>query len=47
MVGLLILKHVRNLSDESEVEQWSENMYFKYFTGESSVALGVPARHRS
>ena len=25
MVGLLILKHVRNLSDESIVEQWREN----------------------
>ena len=28
MVGLLILKHVRNLSDESVVEQWSENIYY-------------------
>ncbi len=27
MCGLLILKHVRNLSDESVVEQWSENAY--------------------
>ena len=25
MVGLLILKHVRNLSDESIVEQWWKN----------------------
>ena len=25
MCGLLILKHLRNLSDESLVEQWSEN----------------------
>ena len=24
MVGLLILKHIRDLSDESVVEQWSE-----------------------
>ena len=24
MVGLLILKHVRNVSDESVVEQWQE-----------------------
>lgn len=27
MCGLLILKHLRNLSDESVVEQWSENAY--------------------
>ena len=33
MCGLLILKHVRNLSDESVVEQWSENAYFQYFCG--------------
>ncbi len=25
MAGLLILKHVRNISDESIVEQWAEN----------------------
>jgi transposase, IS5 family len=34
MVGLLILKHLRNLSDESVVAHWSENNYFQYFTGE-------------
>ncbi len=42
MVGLLILKHVRNLSDESVVEQWSENSYFQYFTGENSFVPTVP-----
>ncbi len=31
MVGWLILKHVRNLSDESMVEQWSGNTYYQYF----------------
>jgi IS5 family transposase len=31
VVGLLILKHLRNLSDESVVEQWSENNYYQYF----------------
>ncbi len=25
MVSLLMLKHIRNISDESVVEQWSEN----------------------
>jgi len=42
MVGLLMLKHIRNLSDEMVVEQWSENIYFQYFTGESSFASGFP-----
>ena len=34
MVGLLILKHLRNISDESVVLQWSENAYYQYFCGE-------------
>ncbi|MBC7534598.1 MAG: transposase [Ferruginibacter sp.] len=34
MVSLLILKHVRNLSDENLVEHWSENLYYQYFGGE-------------
>ena len=33
MCGLLILKHLRNLSDESVVEQWSENAYYQHFCG--------------
>ena len=33
MCGLLILKHLRNLSDECVVEQWSENAYYQYFCG--------------
>ena len=33
MCGLLILKHVRNLSDESVVEQLSGNAYYQYFCG--------------
>ena len=33
MCGLLIMKHVRNLSDESVVAQWSENAYYKHFFG--------------
>ena len=31
MVGLLIIKHLRNISDESVVEQWQENVYYQYF----------------
>ena len=34
MVSLLILKQLRNLSDEIVVEQWSENAYYQYFSGE-------------
>lgn len=42
MVALLMLKHIRNLSDESVVEQWMENVYYQYFSGEASYACGVP-----
>lgn len=42
MVGLLILKHLRNVSDESVVEQWSENVYYQYFCGESVFVPGAP-----
>ena len=42
MVSLLILKHIRNLSDESVIEQWMENIYYQYFSGEKSYACGVP-----
>ena len=33
MVGLLILKQIRNLSDEAVVERWVENGYYQYFCG--------------
>ena len=33
MCGLLILKHLRNVSDEIVVFQWSENAYYQYFCG--------------
>jgi IS5 family transposase len=34
MVGLLILKHIQNISDESIVGQWAENLYYQYFCGQ-------------
>lgn len=37
MAGLLILKQLRNLSDESVVERWVENGYYQYFCGEKFV----------
>lgn len=42
MCGLLILKHLRNLSDESIVEQWSENAYYQYFCGMQEFVPGAP-----
>lgn len=42
MVALLMLKHIRNLSDESVVEQWAENAYYQYFSGERVFAAKAP-----
>ncbi len=42
MTGLLILKHIRNLSDESVVEQWQENSYYQYFCGEERFVNSQP-----
>lgn len=42
MCGLLILKHLRNISDESVVEQWSENAYFQYFCGMREFVPSFP-----
>lgn len=42
MVSLLMLKHIRNLSDESVVEQWAENSYYQYFGGVSSFVAAPP-----
>lgn len=42
MCGLLVLKHLRNISDESVVEQWSENAYFQYFCGKHEFVPSFP-----
>ena len=42
MVSLLILKYLRNLSDENLVEQWSENNYYQYFSGEQYFQPNIP-----
>ena len=42
MCGMLILKHLRNLSDESLVEQWSENAYYQYFCGMQEFTPSAP-----
>jgi len=42
MVALLLLKHIRNISDESVVEQWSENAYYQYFSGAGFFRPATP-----
>jgi IS5 family transposase len=42
MVSLLILKYVRNISDEVVVEQWSENLYYQYFSGAQHFQPSIP-----
>ena len=42
MVSLLILKYVRNFSDENLIEQWAENLYFQYFSGEQHFQPTIP-----
>lgn len=42
MVSLLILKQLRNLSDESVVEQWAENSYYQFFSGEACFCCKEP-----
>ena len=34
IVGMLLLKHMFNESDESVLDRWVENPYWQYFTGE-------------
>ncbi len=42
MVSLLMLKYLRNLSDESIVEQWAENCYYQYFGGMQVFTPAIP-----
>src|SRR3954466_6066991 len=42
MVSLLILKHIRNQSDENLGEQWSENLNKQYFSGEQYFQPNIP-----
>ena len=42
MVSLLILKQLRNLSDEGLVVAWGENLYFQYFGGEPYFVPKAP-----
>ena len=42
MVSLLILKYLGNLCEENLVGQWSENIYFQYFSGEQIFQPKIP-----
>jgi len=42
MAGLLILKQMFNKSDETIVEEWRQNPYYQYFTGEIHFHWEMP-----
>lgn len=42
MIGLLLLKHIYNLSDEAIVDRWIENPYWQYFSGEKVFQTAKP-----
>ncbi len=42
MTGLLLLKHIYNLSDEAIVDRWIENPYWQYFSGEKVFQTQKP-----
>jgi IS5 family transposase len=42
MVSLLLLKQMYGLNDECVVEQWVQNPYFQYFSGEETFQWHFP-----
>jgi len=44
MVGLILLRHLRNISDESVVEEWQENAYYQYFCGWHEFSINPPCK---
>lgn len=42
MVGLLILKQIYNLGDETVMAEWVSNPYFQYFCGEATFQWRFP-----
>jgi len=42
MVGLLLLKQMHNLGDETVVEQWVQNPYFQFFCGVEDFSWAAP-----
>lgn len=46
MVGLSILKHMENLSDEVLVQRWVQDPYYQAFTGEAEFQWLSPVIRR-
>ena len=42
MVGLILLKQLKNLSDEDVVVQWKQNPYYQYFCGFDELQIVEP-----
>jgi len=42
MVGILLLKQLKNISDEEVVVQWKQNPYFQYFCGLDELQIIEP-----
>lgn len=42
MRSVLVLKHIRNIFDESVVGQWSENAYYQHFCGMPECTPSYP-----
>lgn len=42
MIGLTVLKHLHDLSDEAVVETWQQNPYWQLFCGESHFRWTLP-----
>ncbi len=42
MVGLLLLKQLKDLSDEEIVVQWKQNPYYQYFCGFDEFQVALP-----
>lgn len=42
MVGLCLLKHLENLSDERVVQLWVQNPYYPVFCGETEFQWQLP-----
>ena len=42
MTGLVILKHLRNVSDETVADQFKENAYYQYYCDEAVFTTAAP-----
>jgi IS5 family transposase len=42
MIGILLLQHLHNLSDEQVVRTWVENPYWQFFCGYRLSAMEFP-----